>query len=346
MAANYWNSTQRRFWHFTRDQLADKREDLEEQERSFQEQYPLPDRRLVYIWFRDQLHRLSRRLQTRQQAIATTMLYIQRYLLTVSMYNTNPYVLLSTAFYLASKTEEAPHHIRLVFGEARTIWSEYIVGDVSKLGEMEFSLISEMRSQLIVWHPYRTLLDLKENSGLSLSSDEIALAWSIINDSYMTDLPLLCAPHEIAVMAIFLAIVFQPNRASLGLHSLPPQQAAALQTPTGQQSQFQSLGGRPGVSSGFQTALTPTSNPSVVPNTSNGSTLQVSSNQNKVVNTTISSERMQKVVKFLAESEVDLVSVIEATQEIISLYELWEQYNEKNIREAIAKYVHGRGLDK
>jgi hypothetical protein len=35
---------------------------------------------------------------------------------------TNPYLVLTTAFYLACKTEECPQHIRFVVGEARGLW--------------------------------------------------------------------------------------------------------------------------------------------------------------------------------------------------------------------------------
>lgn len=85
--------------------------------------------------------------------------------------------------------------------------------DVSKLGECEFYMISEMNSQLIVHHPYRTLQDLQTT--LNMSPDEISLAWSVINDHYMTDLPLLYAPHVIAVTAIFLALTLKPTQAGL-----------------------------------------------------------------------------------------------------------------------------------
>lgn len=38
------------------------------------------------------------------------------------MRRTNPYLLLATAFYLASKVEECPQHIRLVAQEANHLW--------------------------------------------------------------------------------------------------------------------------------------------------------------------------------------------------------------------------------
>ncbi len=48
-----------------------------------------------------------------------------------------------------------------------------------------------------------------------MSQDEITLAWSVINDHYLTDLPLLYPPHVIAVTAILLAVVLKPSQASL-----------------------------------------------------------------------------------------------------------------------------------
>lgn len=56
MASNYWESTQRRFWTFTKQQLALERKKMEEAERNLVSMYPLPDRRLLSIYF---YHRMS-----------------------------------------------------------------------------------------------------------------------------------------------------------------------------------------------------------------------------------------------------------------------------------------------
>ncbi|KAI9874322.1 MAG: RNA polymerase II holoenzyme cyclin-like subunit, partial [Watsoniomyces obsoletus] len=97
-----------------------------------------------------------------------------------------------------------------------------------------------MRSQLIVWHPYRTLLELKDNQDLKLNSDELGLAWCIINDSYMTDLPLTCSPHLIAVIAVFLAIIFYPGSKANGSRQQPSDVQISMEPNT-----FSSMGGRP-----------------------------------------------------------------------------------------------------
>lgn len=66
--------------------------------------------------------KLAKRLQIRQQAIATAQLYIRRFYLGVEIRQTNPYLVLATALYLACKVEESPQHIRHIVTEARGLW--------------------------------------------------------------------------------------------------------------------------------------------------------------------------------------------------------------------------------
>ena len=140
MAANYWTSTQRRYWQFARQELSRIREQLESSEASLIQQYPLPDRRLLSLFFNQrrllivfeskatnnvppEITKLAKRMQIRQQAIATAQVYIRRFYIKVQLRQTNPYVVMATALYLACKMEECPQHIRMILGEARAIWS-------------------------------------------------------------------------------------------------------------------------------------------------------------------------------------------------------------------------------
>ena len=51
MAANYWASTQRHHWQFSREALTEIRQQLEDEDRNLVQQYPLPDRRLLSKFF-------------------------------------------------------------------------------------------------------------------------------------------------------------------------------------------------------------------------------------------------------------------------------------------------------
>ena len=159
-----------------------------------------------------------------------------------------------------------------------------------------------MNCQLIVHHPYCTLVELQNT--LNLAQDEVSLSWSIINDHYLTDLPLLHPPHLIAVTAIFLALVLKPSQGDLQAAGSP---ASILAN----------------ISSATKECLT-------IENFASGS------QQSKV----------QLLVKWLAESEIDIKGMADCTQEIISLYEIWERYKEKDCKEQIARFARTRGSDK
>ena len=66
--------------------------------------------------------KIGRRLNIRQQAIATAQIYIRRFYTKVEIRRTNPYLVVATALYLACKMEECPQHIRIVVSEARNTW--------------------------------------------------------------------------------------------------------------------------------------------------------------------------------------------------------------------------------
>lgn len=51
MAANYWASTQRRHWLFTRENLAEVRDKQREKDMVAHTQFPLPDQRMLNIYF-------------------------------------------------------------------------------------------------------------------------------------------------------------------------------------------------------------------------------------------------------------------------------------------------------
>ncbi|KAF1841057.1 C/H/G cyclin [Cucurbitaria berberidis CBS 394.84] len=293
MASSYWESTQRKFWTFTKQQLALERKKMEESERNLVNLYPLPDRRHLSIYFYHQLSKMARPLGIRQQALATAQVYVRRFYAKVEIRRTNPALVLATALYLSCKMEECPQHIRMVLAEARHCWDTSF-NDISKIGECEFTLISEMNSQLIIHHPYRSLAELQTQ--FQLTQEENALAWSIINDHYLTDLPLLHAPHVIAITAIFLAVVLKPTQGGLQAHAA-------------------------GMANALQTL---------------GNARNAGGTQNRV----------QKLVDWLAESSVDIDAVVECTQELISLYEVWESYTDKTCKDQIAKFVKARGLDK
>jgi cyclin C len=200
------------------------------------------------------------------------------------------------------------------------MWGDLVAIDTSKLGECEFFMISEMRSQLIVFQPYRTITALR--SELSLLEDEVQLARSVINDHFMTDLPMLYPPHIIAMVAILLALVLRPNNSGPGQSTSGAAAAAGLAA--AQQALMRAQGQQ---------------TPGGIPEAAAAAEPKEKQQQARV-------SRVQRFAKWLVESNVEIASMVDATQEIISFYECYEHYNDKLTREQINRFVKARGLDK
>lgn len=228
MSADYWNSSQRNQWQLTRFSLLEARRKVLLLERKMIQNGLIKDYpNIIYdynmrIYLHNLLIKLGRRLNIRQLALATAEIYLTRFLTRVSIKEINVYLLITTCLYVACKIEECPQHIRLIISEARNIWPEYIPHDVTKLAEFEFYLIEEMDSYLLLHHPYKSLIQIRDflknnyaNYGFKLTEEELQNAWSLINDSYITDVHLLLPPHTIAIAAIYITIVLKKNLSHL-----------------------------------------------------------------------------------------------------------------------------------
>lgn len=288
MSGSYWDSSQRNKWKCTRESLAKEKQKLWQLEcqlfpqglnitihdsktnKQVTTNIPVTQRDLhydrdynlrIYCYFL--IMKLGRRLNIRQCALVTAHVYLSRFLIRASVREVNLYLLITTCIYLACKVEECPQHIRTLVNEARSLWPEFIPPDVTKVTEFEFYLIEELQSYLIVYHPYRSLEQIERalaspKYNYKLSDDELQKIWSLINDSYTTDVHLLYSPHVIAVACLFAV--------SCILH--------------------------------------------------------------KSEDTT----KRDKINRFIAESQVNLEQVMFILQELITLYDHWDKYNELRIR--------------
>lgn len=266
--------------------------------------------------------KLGRRLNIRQIALATAEIYLTRFLTRVSIKEVNVYLLVTTCLYVACKIEECPQHIRLIISEARNLWPEYIPHDITKLAEFEFYLIEEMDLYLLLHHPYKSLLQIRDflndhqsEYGLSLSDDELQNCWSLINDSYITDLHLLFPPHIIAVASIYITVVLKKNLTALrGATSQPDKQEAKPKD-------------------GLIEDLVSLSSAGNSVNATNGNSLDSTHFQDiKLDEDTI---KINKFMNFLNHSHINLDEVVELMQDMINLYVIWNRYNENNVRKAL-----------
>ncbi|CAG8561245.1 15024_t:CDS:2 [Funneliformis caledonium] len=169
MAANFWTSTHGMHWLLSRHALAECRKvDL----KVVTEQELIK----VNIWFAQIITELGRKLSVRQVIIATAITYFKRFYTRNSFRNTEPNLVAATCMYLACKIEESPHHIKTVIAEMKAI----IIGgsfpyDNQKVAEMEFYLLEELEFNMIVFHPYRSLMTLAQDLGTK--NDDVQWAW-------------------------------------------------------------------------------------------------------------------------------------------------------------------------
>ena len=121
--------------------------------------------------------KLGKKLGLRQRVIATATMFFRRFYLKNAYCETDPFFVISACIYVAAKAEESSVHIKNVISESKSLFSQTygiknFPSDNSKLAEMEFYLVDDLECDLVVYHPYRTLLALckKETKSSGSSS--------------------------------------------------------------------------------------------------------------------------------------------------------------------------------
>ncbi|KAG8913482.1 RNA polymerase II holoenzyme cyclin-like subunit [Tulasnella sp. 417] len=234
MATNFWESSHCNSWLLDEATLR--------QARAIDSQYA--DGRelaLIGIFFANVIAKLGKRLNLRQQVIATATVYFRRFYVKSSYCETDPFFVSSACCYLAAKAEEAPVYLKAVVQESRVLLSGYGIKtfptDNTKLAEMEWYLLEDLDFHLIVFHPYRSLatlcgklgiIDLAEQGEVGAEPDEerywgtgegvmnfddgcVQMAWFVINDSYRGELCLQYPPYLIAIAALYLSVLLHGN---------------------------------------------------------------------------------------------------------------------------------------
>ncbi|KAI0759735.1 cyclin-like protein [Trametes elegans] len=334
MATDFWSSSHYKRWIVDRATLR--------QARSDDVLYVDNPEHLAFLnlFFASLIAKLGKRLQLRQRVIATATVFFRRFYVNNSYCETDPFIVAAACCYVAAKAEESPVHIKNVVSEARMFFGEEygiktFPSDNSKLAEMEFYLVDELECDLVVFHPYRTLISLCGKDACPMSEAEageaddgprywgtgegrlpleesaIQTAWFrpcncvarfIINDTYRSELCLLYPPHLIAIAAIYLTFVFNaPTRTAIN--------AAAASASTSAPSASNNNGGNGnGTGGGGHHA-------------SQRSSRSSSSSSRKHA-------QPPDLIGWMAGLNVSMALVATVAQEIIAMYALWDRYNE------------------
>ncbi|KAL2650494.1 hypothetical protein R1flu_018622 [Riccia fluitans] len=166
------------------------------------------DVKLIKIHLSTYIKLLAQNTKVRQRVVATAIAYFRRVYTRKSFSEFDPRLVAPTCLYLASKAEESTVQAKLLVFYMKKILSEekgfrYEIKDVL---EMEMRLLEALDFYLVIYHPYRPLIQLLQDAGLT---DIIQTVWSIVNDSYRTDLILMYPPFMIALGCIYIACVIK-----------------------------------------------------------------------------------------------------------------------------------------
>ena len=108
MSCNFWNSSHCQSWLLPPDKLNNSKTHI-----------------TFNIYYCTIIHKLARSISTvtraecRQQVIATAIVFLKRFYTKYSMAEVDPLLMCCTSFYMATKAEEAPCHVKTVVGQMK-----------------------------------------------------------------------------------------------------------------------------------------------------------------------------------------------------------------------------------
>lgn len=147
---------------------------------------------------------LASQSNLRQRVAATAVVYFKRFFLKRCIKDHDPRLIAPVALYLAAKVEEHTLLAKVIIANMSNLYpGEHAYPyAVSHVYDYEFKLIDALDFDLIIYHPYRPMMQLCASAKLT---DLLATAWPILNDSYLTDVCLQFPPYLIAVACVYLA---------------------------------------------------------------------------------------------------------------------------------------------
>ncbi|CAL9194759.1 hypothetical protein C4D60_Mb07t25820 [Musa balbisiana] len=205
MAANFWTSS-----HYKQLLDPDKVDVVQRLDK--EKGLTLEEFRLIKIHMSLQIWKLALYVKVRQRVIATAITYLRRVYTRKSMTEYDPRLVAPTCLYLASKVEESTVQARLLVFYIKKMYAGASSSDekyrfeIKDILEMEMKVLEALDYYLVVFHPYRPLLQLLQDAGIT---DLTQVAWGLVNDTYKMDLILIHPPHMIALACIYIACVLK-----------------------------------------------------------------------------------------------------------------------------------------
>jgi len=205
MAANFWTSSHCERWLLSEEKVKQSNSKDIQHFKSRKNVWTLR------LYFVEYLHKLGRRLKFRQHVISTAVVFFKRFYVKWSFCDFDPRLIAPTLLFIAAKVEECAVNVSAITTACEALGQPNLtdalpwVYSKGAVLEAEYYALQVLHFDLIVFHPYRPLTQYIADIGMQ---DALQTAWSIVNDSYRTDLCLTTPPYLIAVAAIYMTCVF------------------------------------------------------------------------------------------------------------------------------------------
>jgi len=211
MAGNFWQSSHCAQW------VLDK-VDLQRERKGDLEVLTDDEYCKIMIFYSSFIQVLGEQLKLRQQVIASATVFFKRFYAMNTLNCVDPLLLAPTCVFLSSKVEEfgVISNTRLINTCSTIIKNKFNYAFPSPFDfpyrsnsilECEFYLLENMDCCLVVFQPYRPLVQYTQDLGQGLEEAILPLAWRIVNDSMRTDVCLLYPPFLIALACLHMASV-------------------------------------------------------------------------------------------------------------------------------------------
>eukprot|EP00252_Welwitschia_mirabilis_P015215 TRINITY_DN3346_c0_g1_i5.p1 TRINITY_DN3346_c0_g1~~TRINITY_DN3346_c0_g1_i5.p1 ORF type:complete len:252 (-),score=40.93 TRINITY_DN3346_c0_g1_i5:274-1029(-) len=165
------------------------------------------DVKIIKIQMSNCIRLLAQHVKVRQRVVATAITYFRRVYVRKSFAEYDPRLVAVACLYLASKAEECTIQVKgLVYCMRKNPALFDKPYDTKDVLEMEMKLLEALDFYLVIYHPYRPLIQFLQDAGLT---DLTSTAWSLVNDTYKTDLLLIYPPYMIALACIYVACILK-----------------------------------------------------------------------------------------------------------------------------------------
>lgn len=212
MSGNFWKSSHFQQWLLDpQDIMMVRIKDLQQNNIKEDEYYKL------MIFITNFIQTLGEQLRLRQQVIASATIYLRRFYSKYSLKCIDPFLLAPTCLFLATKVEEfglqsqqrfSSQTASLIKSKYSFLYNHEYPYKIQHIWECEFYLLEVMDCCLILYHPYRPLIQFVSDFCPD-DTQLLQVAWRVVNDTLRTDVCLMYPPSLIALACLHIACVVQ-----------------------------------------------------------------------------------------------------------------------------------------